>query len=309
MQKRLIDSIVITGPTASGKSDIAIALYRKCPDLFELISVDSVQIYRGLDIGSGKVSQTLLDEVPHHLIDIVDPDQHFDLSQFVECATQALNEIRKRGKIALFVGGTSLYFDSFFWGVSKMPEGSPVIREKLQKEAHEKGFFLLHERLKKVDYQSAMRIHPNDGQRIIRALEVNELCGEPMSKLMGQKRGYGTDRSLFFSVHVEREELYDRINRRVDKMMEQGFLEEVDKLLQKGYNDSLKSMQSIGYAQLCSYRNGSLSLDEAVSQIKQATRKYAKKQITWFKRYKDLKIDKINKVTEFLGLFPGILEE
>jgi tRNA dimethylallyltransferase len=307
VKKKQIDRVILTGPTASGKSDLALELCEEFPNTFEIISADSVQVYRGLNIGSGKVAASRRERVTHYMIDIRNPDESFDLSQFCTLASEYEKEIKQKGKIPLFVGGTLLYLSSYFEGHSAMPESDPILRKRLLDEMSNKSTVYLHERLDKVDPDSAKRIHPNDSQRVIRALEVFEISGKPMSYFRGQKKGHLTDNSLYFALVDDREKLYESINRRFDTMIALGFVSEVEDLIKKGYSEKSQALSSIGYSQIVKYLSGMLSLEEAVSEAKKMTRKYAKKQITWINGNNScIKIEQIYKndikkhITKFL---------
>jgi tRNA dimethylallyltransferase len=241
-----------------------------------------------MDIGSGKISPSERNLVPHHLIDVVYPDEPFDLVRYCSLADIAVTDITSRGAIPLFVGGTLLYLDSFFFGFSPMPDADPELRTRLREKCQLQGLSELHKELESVDPVSASLIHPNDAQRIIRALEVTYLSGKPMSSLRGERVQRISSSTHFFSPRFEREVLYGRIDRRVDAMVADGFIDEVDGLIKKGYNKSMNSMNSIGYSQIYDYITGEIGKEEAVSLMKQMTRKYAKKQITWLNRYSQI---------------------
>ena len=284
-----IKALVIPGPTASGKSDAAIDIFCMFPGVFEIVSVGSVQVYRGLDIGSGKITVSQRKSVPHHLIDVVNPDDHFDFVAYCNLADEAVKDIQKRKKVPLFTGGTLLYLDTYFFGFSPMPDSDPVVRNVLIKKLEKTGLKALHDELAAIDPESATVIHPNDSHRILRALEVHYITGKKMSDLRGQKKGRIGKETVFISPKIDRELLYKRINERVDRMLSAGFVDEVQKLIEKGYDKNLNSLNSIGYSQIYDYLNGRCDLSSAVEEIKKKTRKYAKKQLTWLKRYDFIK--------------------
>jgi len=282
-----IQLIIILGPTAAGKTALAVQLAENFAG--EIINADSMQIYRGMDIGTAKPDQSLLQRVPHHLLDIVEPDQPFSAADFRAKAETAVRDIHSRGKRVIVVGGTGLYIKALTKGLIDSPEGNETIREELAAIAKDAGRDELHRQLNLVDPVTAAKLHPNDQVRIIRALEVFRMTGCPISvhreKHAFQNTGF---RCLKLGITIDRAELYRRIDIRVDWMIQHGFIEEVQTLLAKGYAAHLKSMRSLGYRQICAYLAGEYSLDEAIRLIKRDTRHYAKRQMTWFK--KDLEI-------------------
>jgi tRNA dimethylallyltransferase len=274
--------VVIVGPTASGKSAAALEL----AGLFEaeIINADSMQVYRYLDIGTAKPTQAERNAVKHHLIDILYPDEEFSAALFREEAQRAIADIGTRGKRVMVVGGTGLYIKALTSGLIRGGEADPVIRKKLQAEAQAGGRERLYERLKEVDPPTAERLHPHDTYRIVRALEAYERTGQPISALRGKHRfKEGPYETLKIGLGMEREELYRRIDERVDAMIQQGLKEEVERLLEMGYAPSLKAMQSLGYKQMAAYLQGEYNRPEAIRLIKRDTRRYARRQITWFK--------------------------
>jgi tRNA dimethylallyltransferase len=271
----------LVGPTAAGKTRISLEL---AENIFEIISADSVQVYRHLDIGSGKPSKEERSAVPHHLIDIVDPDYSFTAGDFCREASRAADGILKKSRIPMFVGGTGLYIDSFFKGLSEIPLVGGSIKDELRHELSEKGLPYLYEELMRCDRDFAGRIHPNDRQRILRGLEVYRGTGKPLSAYFDARGGNESTDTLYVGIAAEKDELERRIHRRVDSMMEAGFADEVRLLREMGFAPTLNSMKSIGYAQLNEYLDGRVSLGEAVALIKAETRKYAKRQMTWFRK-------------------------
>jgi tRNA dimethylallyltransferase len=275
---------VLAGPTAVGKT--AVSLEVALP-FCEIVSADSVQVFRYLDIGSGKVSREERSQIPHHMIDIIDPDEQYSAGRYCTEAFEITRKLYKRNKIPFFVGGTGLYLDSFFKGIADIPPIDSSIRKEIIKEFNEKGQNRLYNDLCSVDKDFASGVHPNDKQRIIRGLEVFRGTGRTITSFYNQNRGYGSEKTLYLGIYLDREILIERINRRVDKMLAQGLVHEVESLRSSGYGAELPSMKSIGYYQINKYIDGDYSLkDEAVEDIKIETRKYAKRQMTWFKRNK-----------------------
>jgi tRNA dimethylallyltransferase len=279
--------LVICGPTASGKSDLALELARRLDG--EIISADSMQVYRGLDIGTAKPAPEQLAEIPHHLIDVVDPDQPFSAADFAEAADAAVRDISSRSKRAIVVGGTGLYIRALLKGLVDSPGGAVEFRQGLHEEARSLGNEALLERLRQVDPQSAERIHPNNLVRVIRALEVFHLTGIPLSRYQ-QEHGFTKERypSLQIAIQVDRGDLYKRIDARVERMLAGGLLDEVRGLLFDGWSPDAKALCSIGYKEIVAHLGGAYPLDEAVRLIKRDSRHYAKRQLTWFSADKDI---------------------
>lgn len=279
--------IGVVGPTASGKTDYAIRLAKERGG--EVVSCDSMQIYRHMDIGTAKPTSEEMQEIPHHMIDIAEPEENFSVARFVKLARECIDDILERGKIPVLCGGTGLYFDSIINNLefSEM-ETDEEYRQSLNALAEEKGCEFVHRMLREVDPRSADAIHPNNLKRVIRALEIYKVSGKPKSVLDREQRGEPLYEGEIFGLSRPRDVLYDRINRRVDIMMEQGLLEEVKTLLSMGISPKATSMQAIGYKELVWYLDGTLTLKEAVDKIKQESRRYAKRQITWFKRNPDI---------------------
>ncbi len=279
--------IGVVGPTASGKTDYAIRLAKERGG--EVVSCDSMQIYRHMDIGTAKPTSEEMQGIPHHMIDIAEPEENFSVARFVKLARECMDDILERGKIPVLCGGTGLYFDSIINNLefSEM-ETDEEYRQSLNALAEEKGCEFVHRMLREVDPRSADAIHPNNLKRVIRALEIYKVSGKPKSVLDREQRGEPLYEGEIFGLSRPRDVLYDRINRRVDIMMEQGLLEEVKTLLSMGISPKATSMQAIGYKELVWYLDGTLTLKEAVDKIKQESRRYAKRQITWFKRNPDI---------------------
>ena len=273
---------MIAGPTASGKSAVGLEL----AGLFEaeIINADSMQVYRYMDIGTAKPTREERQLVRHHLIDILYPDEEFSAALYREEAQGAIADVGARGKRAMVVGGTGLYIKALTSGLIRGGEVDQAIRSRLQSEARSTGREQLYQRLQEADPATAAQLHPHDTYRIIRALEVYERTGRPISVLR-QKHLFqeGPYQALKIGLQVEREELYGRIDARVDEMITQGLKEEVERLLEMGYASCLKAMQSLGYKQMAAHLAGEYDLPDAVRLIKRDTRRYARRQVTWFK--------------------------
>jgi tRNA dimethylallyltransferase len=295
------------GPTASGKTDLAISLSQHIDA--GIISVDSGQVYRGMDIGTAKPDQATLARVPHRLIDIRDPAQSYSVSEFREDALREMAAITAAGRMPMLVGGTMLYFRALFHGLSVLPAANGLIRTRLEQEAQVHGWQSLHARLAQVDPQAARKIHPNDPQRIGRALEVYELTGVPLSHLQaeqtGQPAGYRFIRIAL--IPSDREQMRERIAQRFQQMLEQGFIDEVKRLYQRGDLDpGLPAIRAVGYRQVWQYLAGELDYDTMVEKAINATRQFAKRQLTWLRGEPDLAVfepmdkDLKNKVLQYI---------
>jgi tRNA dimethylallyltransferase len=273
--------LVICGPTASGKSELAVRLAQELDG--EIINADSMQIYRGMDIGTAKPANGERGGIPHHLLDVADPDQPFSAADFSAAASPIISDITGRAKRPIIVGGTGLYIRVLLHGLVDSPSGAGEIRRELQAEAQERGNQAMLEQLRTVDPELASGIHPNNLVRIIRGLEVYRLTGIPLSRFQ-REHGFSQQRylSMQIGIHVERQELYDRIEKRVDRMLSMGLPKEVQGLLMNGFGPELKAMRSIGYRETCSFLAGEQSLEETALLIKRNSRRYAKRQTTWF---------------------------
>lgn len=274
--------IVVCGPTGIGKTRNSIQLARRLGG--EIVGADSMQIYRQMDIGTAKPTAEEQAEVCHHLIDVVDPDENFDAADYARLASDTVQNLDSRGTIPVVAGGTGLYIKSLIYGLFDISEPTSGIRERLKAEADKKGLEVLYERLRRIDPETAAVTHANDAFRIIRALEIQAATGTPVS-IHRQKHGFVKPRFSAFKIGLtmEREILYRRIDRRVDLMLAEGLLEEVEGLLNKGYSPSLKSMQSIGYRHMVAFIRGEVDWSETVRLLKRDTRRYAKRQFTWFR--------------------------
>jgi len=276
-------AIVIAGPTASGKTEVAIKLASYFSG--EIINADSMQVYKEMDIGTAKPGIKERERVPHHLIDIVNPDEEFNAAMYRERALPLIYEIYSRGKACFIVGGTGLYIRALLGGLFYVPQKDPRLRKKLIKEISRYGLKELYKKLMDYDSDYAKKVHPNDRIRIIRGLEIFYLTGKKPSELIKAHRFRDEKiEALKLFLYIDRQELYERINKRSLKMIESGLIEETRKLLLKGYSPNLKSMQSIGYKHMVKYIKGEWSLNEALRIMQRDTRRYAKRQITWFKK-------------------------
>ena len=272
------------GPTASGKTDVAVELREHFP--FEIISVDSALVYRGMDIGTAKPDAALQARAPHRLLDIRDPGQPYSAAEFREDALREMDAITRERRIPLLVGGTFLYFRALEQGLSGMPPADPAVRARLEREASERGWAALHAHLATVDPQAAARIHANDPQRIQRALEVYELTGRPLSDFHDTGRAPAMPYEVIKLVlaPADREQLHARIEARFRGMLDSGFVDEVKALRARGDLDaSLPAMRAVGYRQVRAWLDGEISYEEMVRQAVVATRRYAKRQLTWLR--------------------------
>jgi len=275
--------LVIAGPTASGKTKLSVELALRLGA--EIISADSVQVYKGMDIGSAKPKKAELKGVRCHLIDVVTPDVDYNVANYVRDAEAAIDDITKRGKRVIVTGGTGLYIRALLHGLFEGPPRDTELRKGLIKEAEEKGREALYERLRAVDPAAAASMHSNNISRVVRALEVYLLSGRPISKFQ-KEHGFKEEKHphLVVGLVKERAILYKDIETRVDEMIQSGLEKEVRGLLDNGYAPSLKSMSTLGYKEMASYVNDGLTREEAVELIKKNTRNYAKRQLTWFKK-------------------------
>ncbi|MCQ4921720.1 tRNA (adenosine(37)-N6)-dimethylallyltransferase MiaA [Tissierella carlieri] len=290
---------ILIGPTAIGKTALSIELAKKMNG--EIISADSMQIYKYMDIGSAKITKEEMDDIPHHLIDIVLPNEDFTVANFKDSAIKLIRDINSKNKIPIVAGGTGLYINSLVYNLNfTQVAPNDEIRNKLESLGDKYGNEYLHQELQRIDVKSAEKISVNDRKRIIRAIEIFEMTGKPMSEYNENFRRPVEDYNLvMIGLNMDRKELYNRINLRVDIMIEEGLMEEVKKLLSMGYSKELVSMQGIGYKEIIMYLEGSISLDKSIEMIKQGTRNYAKRQLTWFRR--DNRIKWVN-VDEFFSL-------
>jgi len=279
--------IVICGPTGIGKTELSLHLAEAFRG--EVVSADSMQIYRFMEIGTAKPEPADQRRVPHFMIDVADPDEPYDAARYAREARDCVTAIDRRGRVPFIIGGTGFYIKALLFGLFAARPASPEIRAQLREEARVKGSHQLYERLAACDPEAVQRIHPNDTYRVIRALEVYALTGRPMSACQ-QTHGFSDAPfdALKLCLNIERQALYGRINQRVEQMMAQGLLEEVRELLKMGYSGDLKSMQSIGYRHMVDYIQGRATWIDAVDQMKRDTRRYAKRQLIWFKKDPDV---------------------
>ncbi len=280
--------VFIMGPTASGKTDLAIKLVEQYP--FEIISVDSALVYKDMDIGTAKPTAEELQQAPHRLIDFLDPAQSYSTAQFRKDALEAIAEIHQQNKIPLLVGGTMLYHRSLLYGISELPAADESIRARLDTQMRQKGKQYMHDRLAEIDPDSARKIHPNDPQRVQRALEVYQITGQTMSQLQqaSQAQALPFENHKIVIAPSSRALLRERIALRFEQMIEQGFIEEVQQLWQRGDLDlSMPSMRSVGYRQVWEYLEGKMNREEMIERAITITRQFAKRQMTWLRREQD----------------------
>lgn len=280
--------VILTGPTAVGKTELSIALAKRLNA--EIISADSMQVYRYMDIGSAKITPEEMQGVPHHLVDELSPFEEFHVVRFQEMAKQRMEEIYARGRVPLIVGGTGFYIQALLYDIDfTEQESDNTYRERLEAEAKAHGNEYLHRKLQEVDPDAAKAIHPNNRKRVIRALEFYHKSGQPISRHNeAERKKVSPYNSAYFVLNDERGRLYERIELRIDRMIEQGLVEEVRRLKEMGCTRDMVSMQGLGYKEILRYLEGELSLDEAVYILKRDTRHFAKRQITWFKRERDV---------------------
>ncbi|WP_040196926.1 tRNA (adenosine(37)-N6)-dimethylallyltransferase MiaA [Candidatus Soleaferrea massiliensis] len=302
----MINLVAVVGPTASGKTALGVALAQRYHG--EIVSADSMQIYREMQIGTAKPSAEEMRGIPHHLMDFVDPAENFSAADYVRCAKPVISGIHARGKLPVLVGGTGLYVRALLENIQfKEAESDSAVRLRLEEEGRAYGPLTLWERLKAVDPVLAEKLHPNNQGRVIRALEVYELTGIPMSEHQRRSRlaprEYNT--CMIGLAYRDRQKLYDRINLRVEKMMDAGLLQEAQRLYRQSLSRTAR--QAIGYKELFRYFDGELSLEEAVDKIKQESRRYAKRQLTWFRREEHINwiymddMDEIENLLEICG--------
>lgn len=280
--------IILTGPTAVGKTELSIKLAKAVNG--EIISADSIQVYKYMDIGSAKVTKEEMDGVKHYLIDVLEPTDEFNIYVFKKMATEAMEEIYAKGKIPIIAGGTGFYIQSVLYDIEfAEEEGDKTYRYKLEEKAALEGVSVIHKMLEEVDPKSAAQIHENNLKRVIRALEYYHETGKPISEHNAEQRQKISPYNFrYYVLDMDREKLYDRINLRVDIMLENGLLDEVKKLKGMGFSGELVSMQGIGYKEIREYIDGKCTYDEAVATLKKNTRNFAKRQLTWFRREEDV---------------------
>lgn len=299
--------IILTGPTAVGKTELSVKLAKALQG--EIISADSIQVYKYMDIGSAKVTKEEMEGVKHYLIDELMPDEEFNIFYFKEKAKEYVNEIYKNNHIPIVAGGTGFYIQSLLYDIEfKNEESDDQIRNELYQLYEKQGAAYIHNMLKEIDPESAAAIHENNVKRVIRAIEYYRLNGEKISTHNEREKQKNSPYNFkYYCLNMDRKLLYERINKRVDIMVKNGLVEEVKSLLNMGYSKNLVSMQGIGYKEIVLYLEGNITLEEAVEMIKQETRRFAKRQLTWFRRekevtfinYEDFDFDK-EKVLKFM---------
>lgn len=284
----MIDLLILAGPTAVGKTDISIKLAKKLNG--EIISADSMQIYKYMNIGSAKITKEEMNGIPHHLIDVVAPHEEFNVASFKTLAEKCIKDIWSRGKLPIIAGGTGLYINSLIYNYDFTDaDRDEDYREYLIRLSEDKGKEYVHSLLKDIDGKSYEKLYPNDLKRVVRALEVYKITGKSISEYTkeNEKKLYNIPYNInYFVLNMNREVLYERINKRVDIMMDKGLIEEVKKLESMGYTPDMQSMKGIGYKEILFYLKGDISLDEAIYLIKKGSRNYAKRQLTWFRKDK-----------------------
>lgn len=282
--KELLKICILAGPTAVGKTDVSLGLAKKLCG--EIISADSAQVYRHMNIGTAKLKEEEMQGVPHYMIDVVDPDEDFSVANFRDRAEQLIRDINERGKLPIITGGTGLYINSLLDNLDFTKSISDEdFRLEMQQTAEEKGSAYVHSMLEKIDPASFVRLHPNDLRRSIRALEVYKATGKPISFFQDESKKQPPRYDYaYITLTMDREKLYGRIEQRVDKMMDEGLVDEVEGLLKMGYGRGLTSMQALGYKEIAEYLQGGISKEEAIRILKRDTRHYAKRQLTWFRR-------------------------
>ncbi len=303
--------LVLVGPTAIGKTDLSLTISRRFD--CEIISVDSMQVYKYMDIGTAKATKSERAEIPHHLIDIVDPDDNYDAARFANDSLRTIREIHSRGKIPLLTGGTGLYLKALFDGIFPGVPMDETVRNNLKKRLLTEGSSKLHEELSSIDSHSAKRIHVNDSQRLLRALEVWYVTKIPWSEHLkihkNQKQGVVFKNAIQIGLTTDRNNLYQRINKRCDSMLEHGLEDEVRQLLAMGYDSKFNSLGSIGYRHIINYIEGNWTKEETAYFLARDTRRYAKRQYTWFSRLQDLQWFDITEKQKILKIIQSWLTQ
>ena len=279
--------IAVAGPTASGKTSLAIKIAKEFSG--EVVSCDSMQIYRGMNIGTAKPTTDEMCGIPHHMIDIIDPKTRYSVADFVRDARACIDDILSRGKLPVVAGGTGLYMDSVLMNIAfDEVEQDMAYRQEMQAYADKFGAEKLHELLREKDFDAAEKIHPNNVRRVIRALEVCHTTGKTFTQVNAESRREPVYNAKIFGIETDRQVLYDRIDRRVDIMIEQGLLDEVKSFYHLALDRSTTAMQAIGYKEIFDFLDGFCTLDDAIEKIKMESRRYAKRQLTWFKRNEEI---------------------
>lgn len=279
--------VALAGPTATGKSALGLFLAEALPG--EIVNADALQVYRGLDIGTAKPTPEERTRVPHHLVDVLEPTERWSAGEFARRAREAISGIRSRGRRPIVVGGSGLYLRALLEGISPVPRGDRAVRRGLRERAEAEGLPALYEELRRRDSETAGRVPPGDRQRILRALEVVEVSGTPLSEWIA-RRPYGQERlpAVRLGLTLPRALLYDAIERRVARMVERGWVEEVRSLLARGLSPAAPAFQAIGYREIARHLAGEWTLEQALDETVRATRRYAKRQLTWFRKEPDM---------------------
>lgn len=305
-----IQILIIVGPTASGKTKLSIDIAKRFNG--EIVSADSMQIYKNMDIGTAKIKPEEMDGIPHHIIDIIEPDEEFSVAEYEKMAKSIIKDIHNRNKLPIIVGGTGLYINSIVYKMNFSDFVANLdFRNKMKNLADKYGNEYLYNKLKIIDPDATKKIHPNDLRRIIRALEVYEFTGRPISYYQKEsnKRINPDYSPIMLGLNFRnRAILYERINKRVNDMLKNNLIDEVVKLLKIGYNKYSTSMQALGYKEIVEYLHGQISLEEAIEKIKKGTRRYAKRQITWFKSYNFIKWFFVDDFDSYEELKKNIIE-
>lgn len=285
MKKKIV---IICGPTAVGKTEYAIRIAQAFDG--EIVSADSMQLYKYMDIGSAKPDEKELKEAVHHLVDVIDPREDFTVARYQKMALEAIDDISARGKLPVIAGGTGLYINSIIYDMdfAAPPEEDAALRDELYKTAEEEGPEKLHQMLRELDPAAAERIHPNNVKKVVRAIEGAKL-GKPVKDFSKDLKRRDDIDPIMICLTRDRQQLYDRINRRVDLLVEKGLVQEVEGLMRMGLDENNISMKGIGYKEIIDYLENRCSLEEALDTVKKNTRHYAKRQLTWFRKYKDMK--------------------
>lgn len=300
---------IIVGPTAVGKTGLSLTLAQRIRDI-EIISADSRQIYRLMNIGTAKPTPAELALAPHHFIDIKNPDEHYSAGKFGREARQTIDALLGENKKAIVVGGSGLYIRALVDGFFEKQVSDPSVKARLKQEMADKGIAFLFDKLQQIDPIAAERLHPNDGHRIVRALEVYELTDTPLSSFQQQQSQPADFEPIFIGITMEREQLYQRIEQRVDRMIEAGLVAEVEQLRFLGYHSSLNSMQTVGYREVFDYLDNNYDFNEMIRLIKQRSRNYAKRQFTWFRKDKRIRwvdIDEVHDLNELCDQIIAVL--
>ncbi|MDD2446061.1 MAG: tRNA (adenosine(37)-N6)-dimethylallyltransferase MiaA [Tissierellia bacterium] len=299
---------ILMGPTAVGKTSVSIELAKRLNG--EIISADSMQIYKYMDVGTAKITKDEMEDIPHYMVDIIKPDENFTVLNYKKMATNYIKDINSRNRLPIVVGGTGLYINSLVYELNFAGvKPNEKIRERYENIRNERGNLYLHSQLENIDEDSANRISINDTKRIIRALEIYEITGKTMTEYNKNFRNPNEDYDLvMICLNMDRQKIYERINLRVDIMIKEGLVNEVKNILDMGFNTNLISLQGIGYKEIISYLKNECSLDEAIEQIKKASRNYAKRQLTWFKRDNRIRWIDVDEFKDINGLVDEVQE-